>query len=370
MKTPRRVLVAALALHVLLGVAALSGSAAPAPDFDRYWQIASGPGVPYRDVQVEHPIGTLLVFRSLAAVAGSRPGFALAVVLLNLVADSTIVAALIWSWGVPAAAAFAAGLLPIAGLLFNRIDLWSIAAATVAVAAWRRERDVLAGASLAAGAAFKLWPLMFGVLFLAPWQRQRSLRALASMAAASSVLLVTWWALAGWRGFYQVLTFRGATGWQIESTVGSLIHLVNTTIRLESDSWRIGTITGPTTILLFVVAMPLSLLSVWRGGMRGHVGAGWIAGVSALLLLSALLSAQFVGWLMPGAAIAWADGDRRPAALTWLAGALTGVFMSVYGSVMSGAPAAVGLVVARNLVLVAALVGAALACRRPAVPAR
>jgi hypothetical protein len=38
--------------------------------------------------------------------------------------------------------------------------------------------------------------------------------------------------------------------------------------------------------------------------------------------------------------------------------------------VMSGAPAAVGLVVARNLVLVAALVGAARACRRPAVPAR
>ena len=373
-ETARRVLVAALALHLLLAANAAWQSSDPQPDFDRYWKIASTPGVPYRDFQVEHPIGTLLLFRTVAAATGSRNGFALAVVLINAAADLTLITALVWGWGPAAGAAFAVALLPIGALLFNRIDFWSMAAATVAVAAWKRERDMLAGASLALGAAFKLWPLMFGALFVAAWWRRRSVRALASlssMAVVSSVLLVVWWILAGWRGMYQVLTFRGATGWQIESTVGSVIHLMSTTpIRLESDSWRIGATTGPVSILLFAIAMPICFWSVWRGGTRGHVGAGWLAGVSALLLLSALLSAQFAGWLLPGAAMAWVEGDRRPAALACLAAALTGLFMTVYGSVMSGALAAVALVVVRNVVLAALCVSALGALRGMATPSR
>ncbi len=367
----RRVLVAALALHLLLAASAAWQSSDPAPDFDRYWQIASAPGVPYRDFQVEHPIGTLLLFRTVAAATGSRNGFALAVVLINATADMMLITALVWGWGPAAGAAFAVALLPIAALLFNRIDFWSMASATVAVAAWKRERGILAGASLALGAAFKLWPLMFGVLFIAVWRRRSSLRAVASMVVVSSGLLVVWWALAGWLGMYQVLTFRGATGWQIESTVGSVIHLVSASpIRLEADSWRIGRITAPVSVLLFAAAMPICFWSVWRGGARGHVGAGWLAGVSALLLLSALLSAQFAGWLLPGAAIAWVDGDRRTAALAGLAAALTGLFRIVYGSVMSGALAAVGLVVLRNVVLAALCVTALVALRGTAASAR
>jgi hypothetical protein len=367
--TARKVLVAALALHLLLVANAVRQSSEPQFDFDRYWTIASTPGTPYRDFQVEHPIGTLLLFRTLAATTGSRNGFALGVVLINAVADMTIIAALVWGWGPAAGAAFAVTVLPIAALLLDRIDLWSMAAATVAVAAWKRERNLLAGASLALGAAFKLWPLMFGVLFAATWWRRRSARALASllsMTAVSSVLLVVWWILAGWHGMYEVLTFRGATGWQIESTVGSVIHLVTRyPVRLEQDSWRIGTLVGPVTILMFVIAMPVCFWSVWRGGTRGHVGAGWLAGVSALLLLSALLSAQFAGWLLPGAAMSWVEGNRRSAALAWIAAALTGLFMAMYGSVVDGTLGAV-LVVLRNVVLAVLCVSALVALRETA----
>ncbi len=368
--TARKVLVAALALHLLLVANAIRQSSEPQFDFDRYWKIASTPGTPYRDFQVEHPIGTLLLFRTLAATTGSRNGFALSVVVINAVADMTIIAALIWAWGPAAGGAFALMLLPIAALLFNRLDLWSMAAGTVAVAAWKRERNILAGASLALGAAFKLWPLMFGVLFAATWWRRRSVRSLASLmavAVVSSVLLVVWWILAGWHGMYEVLTFRGATGWQIESTVGSVIHLVTRSpIRLEQDSWRIGTLIGPVTILMFVIAMPICFWSVWRGGTRGRVGVGWLAGVSALLLLSALLSAQFAGWLLPGAAIAWVEGNRRPAALASLAAALTGLFMAMYGSVINGTLGALGLVVLRNVVLAMLCVSALVALRETA----
>ena len=65
-------------------------SGLPAGDFDRYYTIGSSPGRPYVDYQVEHPIATLLVFRMIARVPGGRPGFGLAIVVLDLIADAII----------------------------------------------------------------------------------------------------------------------------------------------------------------------------------------------------------------------------------------------------------------------------------------
>jgi hypothetical protein len=347
------VFIAALIVHAAIGAAAIWLSRAPAPDFDRYYEIATGRGRPYLDYQVEHPIATLGVFKGLAALGGSRVGFGVGVVVTNLIADAAIVAALLWGWGLLAAAAFAVVALPILELLFNRIDLWSTAAATVAVAGWRRERLTVTAVACVAGAAFKLWPLLLLVLILVP--RRGRVRATPVVAAAAAALLVgaVWVAVAGWRGLYEVLTFRGATGWQIESSIGAVVHLRDSaSLRLESGSWRIGTTSGPISIGLFLVAAPLCLWSVWRGGRTRHVGLGWLAGVSALLVLSPLLSAQFAGWLLPGAAIAWTEGDRRPALIAALAVVLTEVFWNWYWAVIQSATPALIAVVARNAVLV------------------
>jgi hypothetical protein len=78
--------------------------------------------------------------------------------------------------------------------------------------------------------------------------------------------------------------------------------------------------------------------------------------VSTLLLLSALFSAQFVGWLAPGAAIAWTEGDRRSTLLAAATIALTEIFWDRYDAVLSGAMPALMAVVVRNLVLGALLV--------------
>ena len=67
--------------------------------------------------------------------------------------------------------------------------------------------------------------------------------------------------------------------------------------------------------------------------------------------MSALLSAQFVGWLLPGAAIAWNRGARRPAACAFAAAALTGLIWGLYDFVLARAPAALALIVFRNLIL-------------------
>jgi len=124
-------------------------------------------------------------------------------------------------------------------------------------------------------------------------------------------------------------------------------------VRFESWSWRIGAVTGFTSILLMAVAMPALMWSVWRGATRDRLGAGWLAGLATLLLLSTLLSAQFVGWLVPGAAIAWYETNRRVAVVTTVAVFLTGVFMMLYGKVVAGAVFFLALVVARNVVLAA-----------------
>jgi hypothetical protein len=353
------VLVAVLAIHAVAFAISAAQSAQPASDFDRYYEIGSTHGRPYVDYQVEHPIGTLLVFKALARLPGGRAGFGLGIVVLDLIADAIIVGSLAWGWGTAAAICGAAALIPVLGLFFNRIDSWSTAAAILAVAAWRHNRPMVLGCALAIGTAFKLWPLVLATLMIVPWRDRRSLVAIVAFAATAAAFggAAIW--IAGSKGVVEVLTFRGATGWQIESLVGSLVHLTDSqTLRMESGAWRIGTINGTLSIAMFLAAAPICVWSSWRGARVNRVGAGWLASVTALLLLSALLSAQYVIWLAPAAAIAWTEGDKRLALLAAIAIVLTQVLWNYYGAVLGGERPALLIVVLRNVVLAAIAVSA------------
>jgi hypothetical protein len=350
---------AVLAIHTVAFGISVAESALPAGDFDRYYEIGSTAGRPYVDYQVEHPIATLLIFRTLARVSGGRGAFGLGIVLLNLIADLVIAGSLFWGWGLVAAVSGTAAIIPVLGLFFNRVDAWSTAAAILAVAAWRRDRPIVLGCALAIGTAFKLWPLVLATLLIVPWRRQRSMAAVAAFALTAAVLGGVAVSIAGSKALLEVLTFRGATGWQIESLAGSVVHLTDAkTLRLESGAWRIGTINGAASIAMFLAAAPICVWSSWRGARLNRVGAGWLASVSALLLLSALLSAQYVIWLAPAAGIAWAQGEKRLALLTAVAIVLTQLLWSYYGAVLAGALPALLLVVVRNVVLAAIAVSA------------
>jgi hypothetical protein len=351
-------------LHAVFGATEAVAGRNPSDDFDRYYEIARAPGRPYVDFAVEYPIGTLSLFRMLGWTATSRASFGMAVVAVNFAADAAIVLALAWGWGEAAAACFALASLPVIELLFDRTDLWSMAAATVAAAAWHRSRRSVAAVALALGASFKLWPLLFTPMLLtpeastsgSPSQRPPGgplpLRPLAVLGLTAVVLGGAAWLIGGYQGMLQVLTFRGARGWQIEGAVGSIMRLIwRTPIRLESGSWRTGEMQGATAILMFMLGAPVAFCSTWRGARRGTLGVGWLAGVSTLLTTSALFSAQFVGWLAPGAAIAWVERRRG---LAWVAAVsivLTRAFWTGYSRVLEGAPFALLLVVVRNLVV-------------------
>lgn len=350
-----------LAVHVPIAIAAAGHSGRHQADFDNYYRIGTRSGRAYVDFQVEFPVGTVAAFRSLAPLTGNRGRFGVALVALNFAADVAIAAALAWAWGVEAAACYALVAAPILDLFLLRLDLWSTLFATVGVAAWRRERPSLAAVALVAGAAFKLWPLaLLPLLVTAPHERRAAVRPLVAAAAAVVALLAVWFWAAGASGLYQVLTFRGASGWEVESTVGTAwLMLDRSALRLESGAWRIGSTNGAVSIFLFALGALPCLWLIWRGARTRHVGAGWAGGLSALLVCSALLSPQFACWISPASGVAWAERDTRVAVLTALAVFFSNLVFRSFVPLLQDDPGALALLVIRNVLLIVLAIDAA-----------
>ena len=341
-----------LAIHVPIAVVAVGKSKLPNADLDNFYDIGTRSGRPYVDFPVEFPVATAQTFRTLAPFAGDREQFGVSLVILNVAADVAIALALGWGWGIEAAACYALIVIPLIDLFFLRMDLWPTALATFATAAWRREHSALAAIGWVAGAAFKLWPLMFLPLLLVSSGARRRIASLATAIAAGVMVLAGWLWVAGPSGLYQVLTFRGARGWEIESTVGAVWMLFEqTSMRVESGAWRIGTTSGPISILLFVLGAIPCLWMIWRGARTGHLGAGWAGGISVLLFTSALLSAQYSAWLAPASGVAWVEKDRRTAVLTGLVVFVTNLVFKSFHPLIHGSPRALTIVLARNLLL-------------------
>jgi hypothetical protein len=355
-----------LVIHAAIAAVAFAEGQLRHPDFDNYYEIGTRPGRPYIDFAVEFPVGTTEAFRRLAPLAGSRPRFGVTLVAINVLADLAIVIALAWAWGIDAAACYVVVAAPILDLYLLRLDLWSTALATLGVAAWRRQYPIAAALGFATGAAFKLWPLAFLPLLLVPVgnsgpRAQRDRKAgISAVILAGLAVLGAWLWVAGPFGLYQVLTFRGARGWEVESTVGAAWMLIDRgSMRLEQGAWRIGSTLGPISIALFVLGGLPCLWMIWRGARVKHVGTGWAGGVSALLVCSALLSAQFACWITPAAAVAWAEGDASIAALTALVVFLTNLVWKSFTPLLRGEAGALALVTSRNVLLVILVIAAA-----------
>ncbi|HEY6829381.1 MAG TPA: glycosyltransferase 87 family protein, partial [Gemmatimonadaceae bacterium] len=323
-----------MTIHLVAAVSYAITSPEPAGDFDRYYAIASAGGRPYIDYQVEHPIATLAVLKAFA-LGRSRAAFGVEIVALNAMCDVLILWSLATGWGLAAALAYAVAVLPVIDLLFTRIDAWSTAAATAGALLWIRRRPAAAGAALAVGTAFKLWPLLLTPILAVPWRGRQSARAIGSFFLASAALAAPVWWIAGAASVREVLTFRSATGWQIESTIGSLQNLFGVEApRLENNAYRIGALNGSLSIFLFAIGVPVCFWMMARAARASRIGDGWLASVSALLLCSAVFSAQYVIWLTPGAAIALSDGSLLAAPLVVFSTTLTGAFMKAYGTVV------------------------------------
>jgi len=336
-----RVLVLFLSVHQ-----GLVGSVSD--DLPRFQQIFLSTGTPYRAFPVEYAPGELIFIRLLGS--SSMATFATRVAVVAFVADLAAWAGIRWAWGrAPGAMYFLLG-TPLLVFIYLRFDLVAVAIATWATALVIRGRERAGGLSFAAAILAKLWPLVVVPMLMVQRRRQ----ALIYTATASVLAWGAWVSISGIEAVRQVVTFRHATGWGVESSVGSVIWIATGgPVRLEEGTPRVGDIPAWAPIVLGCIVLAL-LVAIWVYADRRREdapGAASLAAVGALLACSPLFSLQYAVWLLPWAAIASARGQRAMVSVAGLVTILTGTLFIVYD------PSRVGwsqiILVARNLAVVA-----------------
>lgn len=334
------------------GVPAIRG------DAKRYHQIATETGTAYRDFEVEYPPVTLGLIEVINGNDIRSTLRRLGVVAFAL--DMLALGAVAYGWGRKAALGYLVIGLPFLFLPFTyfRIDLLSVALAMWGLALARRNRQVAGGVLLALAVFAKLWPLAVLPALIAAGRT----RALVTSVVTGFAGAVAWFVLGGTAGFEQVLTFRGARGWQMESVGGGIVRAFsNEAPRTESGALRFGDVPLAVTAGLAIVMLSL-VVWIWFRVAIGTKDEAIIYGVAplvattAFMVCSPLLSPQFLIWLTPFAAICWVSGQR---ALAWLAGwavVLTMVLTQAYTELVRGELSGHVALLVRNGTLVALLV--------------
>ncbi len=335
-----------LALRLLMGmVAADSRSVISRADIVRFHQIAIAHGRPYRDFEVEYaPVETIAI--ELLATGDYRDT-AVRLAALAFVCDVFAFAGLWYGWGRRPAALYLLIGLPLVPFIYSRLDPLVVALAIWGLALVRHDRERAGGATLALAALTKLWPLVVAPALLV----ERQMRAARWFVCLFAAGIAAWIAYGGLDAIRQVVSFRGATGWEVESTVGSIVLLLTGgPVRMERGAPRIGEIPGWSRGLLLLVLVA-ALVAIWaraRGRSVDAAGAPSLAALAALLALSPLFSLQYALWIAPWAAIAWTDArTARIARIGFAISLLTGVLAFIYVYVVRFDPAQLNLVALR-----------------------
>jgi hypothetical protein len=227
------------------------------------------------------------------------------------------------------------------------------------------------GALTGAGAAVKIWPVTL-LAGTPPGQWRRDLAAAAAVLAAVCVVFPG--------AMWSFLTHQAARGVEIESIVATplmiwrqagwpgtvvfqfgAMQLSGWPVALAQDAAFLGLILAGVAVLGWRL-----LIASGRARWRPEFAADApLAATLLFLVVSPVLSPQYLMWVIGLAAACLATGrtTQRPAALALLAAAgLTQVVFPVeWPALVSGSAAITGVLLARNLLLVAA---AALSCWR------
>jgi hypothetical protein len=337
--------------------------------------------LPYRDVAIEYPPGSVPFTILPALAAGTGAGYRLAFALEMLCVDAfglylaTRLAGIVDAGRRRIPLAWVFGMLAVGPLLLLRFDLVPAACVLLAVVLAAARRPGAAAAALGYGAAAKLYPgvlaplLVLGLVPAMGWWRSLA-RTVPPFLAGFLVTVGPALALSV-SGTLGAVRYHLGRGVQIESLWASGIGLAHVlaglpahtvvgfgAYELASDlSAAAKGLSGAAT----VAALGAAAWLVWRRARRlGGLGpADWAAamtlGVLAFMLLTRVLSPQYLVWICaPMVGLA----ERRPGrrALWALAAAALlsqVIFPFRYQQLQDLAGFDVALLATRNLLLVA-----------------
>jgi hypothetical protein len=348
------------------------------PYFDYATLMARG-AVPFRDFPIEYPP----LFPPLLAVAGYTPDmetfvarFAFEMVLFAIAAGAVTALAAQEGHGlrrpVAVAAAFAVGVLALGAITANRYDAAVALLIALALLFMVRGRWLAVGVTLGLGFALKITPVVLVPLIVLLAPRERIAPALAVFAGSAAAPFLAVLGLGGnaMLGLTMLGTYHLDRPLEIESVpaaffwLQSLVGGERIRVALAAGSQVIDSASANTVAKVFAVFVALALAGVFalvwrrREAIRlapRHMVLAVAATMVASLVGSKVLSPQYFVWLLPVVALVALD---RP----WLGGlllaamALTQVlFPANYLLFMNDqAPWIVGVVIVRNILLVAA----------------
>ncbi|MGI8592943.1 MAG: glycosyltransferase 87 family protein [Solirubrobacteraceae bacterium] len=346
--------------------------------YGKYARALNDGAAPYRDLALEYPPLALAPIR-LAALPSEDPSayrVSFAALMLGAMLAMMVLTARLAeaAGGGPSrhalTAAWLVALSPLVcgAMLRTHFDLLPAAILLAALLALARDRSLLGFALLGVGAMTKLFPALVVPIAVA-WLvgRGRTREALLGLAAFAFVLLAVSAPFAG-QGYFDAYTFHLERPVQIESGPASVVWALGGSCvtgdpvrpdQFKSNGLDGGVATEVTAVFLIAQVAALGWI-VLRVARRPEPRALVLAAFAAVLAFAALgkvLSPQFVIWLVPFAALAWAWGERTVAALCAGAMALTLFEFPVrYWDLVDGDPGIVAIVGARNALLGAALV--------------
>jgi hypothetical protein len=348
------------------------------PVYEQYGNAIEGGAVPYRDIRPEYPPGALPAFAVPALLTDDQEGYrdvfewlmaacGVAAVLLTAVALAGLRASRART---AAALALAAGFpLLLGSVVLTRFDLYPAALVAAALAALVHGRDRLGFGVLGAAIVVKLYPAVLAPLGVAyVWHRRGRREALVCLGVAAGVVVLAFlpFLLVAPDGVAHSIGRQLSRPLQIESLGAALYlaahHLLGLEVEMRSGHGSQNlhaTGTAVAAVLLSLVQLA-ALVWIWlRRPASAEELVRWsAAALVAFVALGKVLSPQFLIWLVPVVPLVAGLRGLRASALLGAALVLTQLwFPSRYWDLARELdPLPSGLVLARDLVLVALLV--------------
>jgi hypothetical protein len=335
-------------------------------ELQRYGDAVLAGQVPYRDFRLEYPPGAVPFFTvpSLGSAHAYLTSFrllAIAGVLLGLL----LLALLLERLATPARSSYAAtvfaGLAPalLGAFALRRFDAWPAALCVGVVLLLVTERPLWAFALLAVATLVKTYPaVLLPVALIAVDRRVRS-RALGAFCAVGLAVLVPFLGVAH-VGLYNSYSGQWNRHLQLETIGSSVLLAVHQAGRIAFDagSWSVFGSTADAvaklqTVVQICAVAAAAILFARSRRTPWDLAAAAATTVTAAAITGKVLSPQFLLWLAPLVVL----GRSRAAVLLVAAAMLLTnlLFPDRYDELVARHGGEVALLVARNVLLVAAL---------------